>query len=258
MNNKRIMALILTAAMTIPLAACANADGGSASEAASEVATEAAAEASSEAATEAATEAAEESATTEAATGESTASKVINPLENWLTKTDLETLDDCIVAVSFSLDDLYTIESGDLALDFTVWDYDIYDMVDISQMAVGDAIVIQGETVDITSLERDDDGAVIINGGIENGGYELRHDDDTVFYPVTWDDLRLYHEVGKTSQTISEKVVFTDSSDLEAGEVTYGYSDLENPTMEDHFVPNNTTIRMEGGAIVGIARVYNP
>lgn len=184
--------------------------------------------------------------------------KTITPVDSWLESADLETLDDCTVAASFTLDDLYTIESGDEALTFTVYDYDLYDMTDISYIKVGDNIVIQGEEVNIESLKTND-STLLINGGLDNGGYELNTDGDTVYYATTWDDLKLYNEIGQTTMTFSKDVVITDSSQLDSSDtVTYTLEDLENKVMTDHFVPNNTTIRIEGGAIVEITRAYNP
>lgn len=242
--NKRVLTICIASMSLFTLAGCGNHTTDSTGAATSEI-TE-----------EAATEAASEAATDEPAAGDH---KVISPVDSWLSSADLETLDDCTVAVSFTLDDLYTIESGDLALDCTIYDYDLYDMVDISQMQVGDDIVIQGTQVNIGALDTDDQGTILINGGIEEGGYSLTSDGETVYYATTWDDLKLYNEIGQTTKTISADLVMTDSSMLDSSDtVTYTLEDLENKTMTDHFVPNNTTIRIEGGAIVEITRVYNP
>ena len=45
-------------------------------------------------------------------------------------------------------------------------------MVDISQLAVGDTIVVDGKDMVVASRE-DKDGFVTINGGLEQGGVDL-------------------------------------------------------------------------------------
>ena len=63
--------------------------------------------------------------------------KRIEPLPESL---DLNALTDATVAASFGADDISETD-GKTELTLTVYDYDIYDMVDIAQLAVGDTIV---------------------------------------------------------------------------------------------------------------------
>lgn len=252
--NKRVLAVLLATTTLFTIAGCSN--NASADNEVTEKATVAMTVFKEPDDTAPASTGAADKASTEAAT----TGKVITPEVNFLEAEDLdlETLDDCMVAASFTLDDLYTIESGDLNLVFTIYDYDLYDMVDIAEMAVGDSIVIQGEEIAITSLETAESGDILINGGLDAGGYELTNDEGTVWYAIGDDDHHLYNEIGKAERSISENLVFTDTSDLEAGEVTYGLADLENKVMSDSFNEYNTTIRLEDNAIVEITRVYIP
>ena len=88
---------------------------------------------------------------------------------------DPQALTDATVAVSFGADDISETD-GKTELTLTVYDYDIYDMVDIAQLAVGDTIVVDGKDMVVTSRE-DENGFVTINGGLEQGGVDLTSDD---------------------------------------------------------------------------------
>lgn len=57
----------------------------------------------------------------------------------------------------------------------------------ISQIAVGDTIVVDGKDMVVASRE-DKDGFVTINGGLEQGGVDLTSDDSGVYYAVGLDD----------------------------------------------------------------------
>ena len=65
---------------------------------------------------------------------------------------DLNALTDATVAASFGADDISETD-GKTELTLTVYDYDIYDMVDIAQLAVGDTIVVDGKDMVVTSRE---------------------------------------------------------------------------------------------------------
>ena len=98
--------------------------------------------------------------------------KRIEPLAESL---DLNALTDATVAASFGAEDI-SEKDGKTEITLTVYDYDVYDMVDISQLAVGDTIVVDGKDMVVTSRE-DKDGFVTINGGLEQGGVDLTSDD---------------------------------------------------------------------------------
>ena len=72
--------------------------------------------------------------------------KRIEPLAESL---DLNALTDATVAASFGAEDI-SEKDGKTEITLTVYDYDVYDMVDISQLAVGDTIVVDGK--DMTKL----------------------------------------------------------------------------------------------------------
>ena len=170
---------------------------------------------------------------------------------------DPQALTDATVAVSFGADDISETD-GKTELTLTVYDYDIYDMVDIAQLAVGDTIVVDGKDMVVTSRE-DENGFVIINGGLEQGGVDLTSDDSGVYYAVGMDDAKSYHELGKITVPVAEGFVLTDNSDPDHPDETYAASDLAKlAASEPGFTANNTLATIEHGKLTVLARSYTP
>ena len=182
--------------------------------------------------------------------------KVVSPLPNTI---DVQNLDNCIVAVSLEQGDAYVDDAGAMQMNLMVYTYDLYDMVDIADLVVGDVIVIRGEDVLITSLEQNEIG-LFINGGLDENGYELRTDDNTVWYESGYSDVKSYYEIGKATIRVSADMNFYDNSDLDKGEVIYYPGDFltDAAGIVYHFVPNNTRIVIENGMIIEMHRSYMP
>ena len=181
---------------------------------------------------------------------------IITPLPNHV---DMNNLDNCTVAVSFGQGDAYVDNTGAMQLDVTVYTYDLYDMVDIASLKEGDTIVIRGQEVKITSLERADRG-LLINGGLDENGYEFRTDESTVWYECGYSDMKSYYEVGKTTIRVSADMKFYDNCDPDKGEIIFYPGDflVDCEELTYHFVPHNTGIVIENGKIIKIYRNYMP
>ena len=180
--------------------------------------------------------------------------KRVEPLPESL---DLNALTDATVAASFSAEDI-SEKDGKTQITLTVYDYDVYDMVDVAQLAVGDTIVADGKDMVVASRE-DKDGFVTINGGLEQGGVDLTSDDSGVYYAVGLDDTKSYHELGKITVPVAEGFVLTDNSDLEHPDETYAASDLAKlAASEPGFTANNTLATIEHGELTVLARSYTP
>lgn len=161
---------------------------------------------------------------------------------------DLNALTDATVAASFGADDISETD-GKTELTLTVYDYDIYDMVDIAQLAVGDTIVVDGKDMVVTSRE-DENGFVTINGGLEQGGVDLTSDDSGVYYAVGLDDTKSYHELGKVTVPVADGFALTDNADPEHPDETYAAADLaELAASEPGFTANNTLATIEHGEL---------
>ena len=180
--------------------------------------------------------------------------KRVEPLPETL---DVNALTDATVAASFSAEDI-SEKDGKTQITLTVYDYDVYDMVDVAQLAVGDTIVADGKDMVVTSRE-DKDGFVTINGGLEQGGVDLTSDDSGVYYAVGMDDVKSYHELGRITVPVAEGFVLTDNADPEHPDETYAASDLAKlAASEPGFTANNTLATIEHGELTVLARSYTP
>ena len=183
--------------------------------------------------------------------------KVINPLPETL---DVNALDNCTVAVSLEKGDAYVDDNGKMVMNLTVYSYELYDMVDISTLEENDVIVRQNKEVKITGLERLDSGLVRINGGEENGGFDLVSNDNTVYYETGMNDIKAYYELGKVILPVSVDFRYIDESEPEKEAKTYYPGDFltDYAGLEYNFTPNNTTIVIEDGVIIRMNKVYMP
>ena len=108
-------------------------------------------------------------------------------------------------------------------------------------------------------MECSDSGIIYINGGLEEGGFDLVTDKSGVFYEVGFNDAKNWHEVGEATIRVSADFKGYDNSDPEQGEVIIYPGDfLVDGVADYNFTPYNTTIRVEGGQIVEMNRVYTP
>lgn len=173
---------------------------------------------------------------------------------------DMNALDNCTLAVSFEKGDAYVDDTGAMQLDVTVYTYDLYDMVDIANLKVGDIIVIQGNEVLVESMETLESGLLFINGGMDNGGYDLWNDDSGVYFEHGYNDVKSYYPIGKATIRVSTEFEFVDSSDLDKGEVIYYPGDFltDIAGIIYNFTPNNTSIVIEDGMVTHMTRTYTP
>ena len=152
---------------------------------------------------------------------------------------------------------------ADGALTFTVYSEDTFDIVEIEQLTAGDTLYVGDTVVEVESVERDDDGDLLINGGLDEGGVDLRaYEEDNCWRAVGYDDYHTYFNWGETTLPIAEDVTFTDSWDIEKEPVTVNgieaVTEAVNNTEMDSFICLNTTVRVEDGKIAEIVRVFMP
>ena len=160
-----------------------------------------------------------------------------------------------MVAASF---DESAIEEADgkTHLTLQVYDYDRYDMVDISKLAEGSVIVAGGKDMTVSSVERD--GAlVLINGGLTRGGMTLTTQDDGVYYELGVNDVKCYQEKGEVTLPLSAGFTLTDDSDPDHPNQTYGAEKLSE-LVSSGFTANNTLVTIENGEITAITRTVAP
>ena len=183
--------------------------------------------------------------------------KVINPLPETLY---VNALYNCTYAVSLEKGDVYVDDNGKMVMNLTVYSYELYDMVDIASLKENDVIVRKDEEVTITEVERTDSGLVRINGGEENGGFDLVSNDNTVYYETGMNDIKAYYELGKATLPVSVDFEYIDESVLDSEAKTYYPGDFltDDAEIEYNFTSNNTSIVIENGTIIKMNKVYMP
>lgn len=179
--------------------------------------------------------------------------KVITPM---YAETDLS---DCTCPVAFAP---ASLADGTLR-DAQIYSEDCYDIVDIQQLAVGDIIVVSGETIHVTSLSDDEYGHRLVNGGYDAGGCTLcPYPEDNCWMCIEDDDFHTYTERAVVTLTLADDVTFTDGWDIERDPVTTtgieAVTEAIRESDNDVFDCYNAEIRLEGGQIVEITRRYVP
>ncbi|HRX59470.1 MAG TPA: hypothetical protein P5075_11925 [Eubacteriales bacterium] len=172
----------------------------------------------------------------------------------------LDALDNCTFPASFQAADVYLNDDGALVVQMTVYDCETFDLVDVSRLAEGGTLVTGGEEMPIESVERSDDGRVLINGGSSNGGCTLATQDNGVYYALGADGAALYRALGETTLPVGQNFTFTDSSEPNgAGKTSYAGDFLtEMETSDTSFSQYGTSVTVQDGFIINIARVCNP
>ena len=171
----------------------------------------------------------------------------------------MDNLNDATLSISLEEGSAYVDDTGKMQMDVKIYTYDKYDMVDISMLKVGDILVTHAGDVEITALEREESGTILINGGLYENGFDLVTDETGVFYESGYNDSKNWYEIGQATIRVSADFVYHDTSDLEAGEILYyPGSFLIGEVTDYNFTPYNTTIRIEGGQIIEMNRRYIP
>ena len=148
---------------------------------------------------------------------------------------------------------------------------DIYDIVDVSKMAVGDTFEAEGKTITIESIDKDEFGNIKINGGFEeDDGYTLTTEEGTNGWITTgYNDFGTNTERATCNLELAENVTFTDSSALDADAILKGEKPLTATGIEavtkaiaesgnDSFYDHNTKVVIQDGKVVEINRNYVP
>ena len=192
---------------------------------------------------------------TTSGTEQAVSASIIYPLPD----TAMSNLNDAILSVSLEEGDAYVDDTGKMQMDVIIYSYDKYDMVDISLLNVGDILVTHAGEVEIAALERKENGTILINGGLDENGFNLITDENGIFYECGYNDTKNWYAVGDATIRVSTDFMFYDTSDPEKGEILfYPGSFLIGEVTDYNFTPYNTTIRVENSQIMEMYRVYMP
>lgn len=181
--------------------------------------------------------------------------RTIRPLPDM----SMENLTDTILSVSLDEGNAYVDDHGRMQMDLTIYSYDQYDMVDIANLKVGDTLVRHDGEVKVASKEQHEAGTIYINGGLDNGGFNLITDDCGTFYEMGFNDTKNWYPVGEATIRVSADFKGIDRADLELGEVIIYPGDFLIGAVTNYdFTPYNTTIRIENGQIIEMNRRFIP
>ena len=180
----------------------------------------------------------------------------IEPLENEVNLTDLA--QNSTAVVSFTAEDIHT-DGEETTIDLTVYNYELFDAVEVSKLAKGDTITADGKVIKVETVE-ENDGVVTINGGIESGGLDLRGGEGGTYYEVGMYNEKFFYEAGTINVPVSADVVITDTSDpVDSVIPRYTLADLAAVAADGiGFNPQNTTVTITDGEIIEINRVFIP
>jgi hypothetical protein len=176
---------------------------------------------------------------------------------------DVNALADGQYPVAFDRGDILSGSTGIYMNAVHIYSMDVYDIVDVDTLTAGDTLVVSGEAIPVTSVERRDSD-VLVNGGLdgENGVVLGPIGEDSNGYRVWLEsDLPTYTELCVTTLVLADNAVFNDSWNIEADPVKADYDGIVKAITEsenDYFGQYNTTIRLENGKVVEINRVYVP
>ena len=158
--------------------------------------------------------------------------------------------------VSFTAADVK--KDGDkITLTMKVYEQELFDAVEVSQLKAGDTITAEGKEVKVTEAKELKAGGIAINGGYDNGGITLFPGDGGTYYQVKENDAKTYQEVGTTTLPLGDKFELLDNANNDNKKLTA----QDMTTLKDDgvgFNVNNTTATVENGVITNITRAYMP
>ena len=197
-------------------------------------------------------------APTTAAVTETTvpALRIVTPLPVTI---DMNDLTNCTLAISLEEGGAYVDDNGYMQMDVTVYTYDRYDQVDISRLQPGDTILLRRQEVLIETLEESPYGTLMINGGLDVGGYELIGK-DTVYFETGYSDVKSWYSLGTATLRVSPDFTYTNRSNPDAPATVFFPGDFlyTDSGIDYHFTPHNTTITIQDGLIISMERIYTP
>ena len=182
--------------------------------------------------------------------------RLVAPLPSGL---DIDKLQDCTVPAAFTPNDFRWM-GGNLRM--TVYNKDLYDAVEVSQMQVGDTLIYESERMVIEKME-EAHGGIDINGGLDEGGCCLVGYEGGTYVARNWDDHSTYTRLGSVEVALAEDFVIIDCGSFPndpADTIRTGqklYIEKLKDSRPDFF-QLNTRVTIENGMITEINRRWIP
>lgn len=164
---------------------------------------------------------------------------------------------------SASIDPAYVENNGgNWQMQVNLYSMDLYTEEDVSRLKEGMTFYAEGGALEVTSVAAGENGSVLINGGTEEGGYELVASDTAGLYRISgMDDAATYTLGGILAMNIASDVALYDDSNPEEGQKIYVGGNEIGEVLTDFlhtFTERNTTVHFEDGRLTAIHNVYIP
>jgi len=186
-----------------------------------------------------------------------------NVLKPFYFGSSIQEIEDMELDVRFSIED---IDLENKKIKFEIYNPDLYDAVEVSNLKVGDKIVVSEKEIFIDSLEENGD-FIEINGGIGGSetGVSLVAADGGTYRSVVFNDHSTFAYVGETEFSFANNFVIEDYFGGDYGNDGRKAS-LENlsefikelPEGYGEFGEICTTLRVVDNKVVSIVRRWIP
>lgn len=178
--------------------------------------------------------------------------RLITPLPSGL---DVNNLQDCTVSAAFTPDDFRWMGG---TLDMTVFSRDLYDVVDIATMHVGDTIIYDSRPMVISTIDNGNYG-IDINKGPDNGGCRLVGYGGGTYVAKLSDARTVYTELGKAHLALDQDFIIIDcgTGPNDTSDTIRSAQKLYIEKMNERrlqFTQFDTRVTIENGLITIIAR----
>lgn len=174
---------------------------------------------------------------------------------------DINHVDDCTLPIGLDAKTAYNAETNTLTV--TLYDQEVFDAVEISQLKEGDSIVVEGDIAYVVNDVVNKDGYIMINGGRDNGGLEFRSNEGGTYVLCMENDYPSFALLGEYSFSVPDDMIYSDASDPDSDAVSeYSakqfISLLQSDADKVSLNPRNATIHIENGTVTEITRSYMP
>lgn len=182
--------------------------------------------------------------------------KMIRPLQS---NIDVDNLTDATLAATFTSDDFGWM-GGNLTM--TVYAEELYDSADVQHLQMGDTLLCAQDTIVVSQIEQKN-GAIVVNGGIEEGGAWLQPTNEGNYRAVEMDDHSIYTKLGEVELPLNDNFTIIDCGEnpQDPYDTIRDMQKLYLENLQDsrkNFTELNTRVTIKKGLITNITRHWIP
>ena len=173
----------------------------------------------------------------------------------------IDSLKNCMVPASFNSATDFNWMGGLLTMN--VYNEDLYDAVEVTQLQVGDTLVYDGAPIVIEKIDETANGMEINGGQVDQGGCLLVPYEGGTYIGRGMDDYATYTELGKAQVPLAENFIIVDCGEnpTDPNDTIRADQKLYLETLSQgraQFSCLNTLVTIENGAITAISRRWTP